>query len=139
VPKLDADLGEGRVGYVFGYPARRLIQINVIWGEDTNPPRNDGGMIAAALRLKRHFLGFSWMARSVRAGVAIGDNAVLLFSGEDDRRGAVRLVLRGVRYDTVVDGETISSPEPVTPPKLIISYVADNSDPEIRKLRRADF
>jgi hypothetical protein len=44
-----------------------------------------------------------------------------------------------VRYDMVVDGETISLAEPGTPPKLIISYIADGNDAETRKLHRADF
>jgi hypothetical protein len=139
VPVLEPDLCEGRVAYVFGYPSRRLIQVNVIWGEDTNPPLNDSGMIAGALRLKQHFLGYSWKARSVRDHVPIDANAVLLFSGADDRDGVVRLVLQGVRYTMVANGVLVSSPEPTIPPKLIISYIADSSDPEIRKLNRRDF
>lgn len=139
VPLLEPDLGEGRVVYVFGYGSRKLIQVNVIWGEDTNPPPDDSGMIAGALRLKSHFLRFRWKAGSVRDGVAIGDNAVLLFSGEDVKSGVVRLVIEGVRYRMIVNGVQNDSPEPVRAPKLTISYIADANDPEIRRLHRRDF
>jgi hypothetical protein len=139
VPVLEPDLGEGRVCYIFGYRWRRLIQVNVIWGEDTNPPLSDRGMVTGALRLKGHFLGFRWRQGSVRDEVPIDGNSVLLFSGEDDKKGAVRLVLEGVQYKRVVNGVLNYSPEPTTPPKLSIRYIADRNDPDILTLHRRDF
>jgi len=43
-----------------------------------------------AARLQRHFLGFAWANKSVRAGVPIDESSVLLFSGEDAKGGAYR-------------------------------------------------
>jgi hypothetical protein len=137
VPVLEVGLGEGRVAYIFGYRSRKLIQVNVIWGEDTNPRINDSGMIAGATRLQRYFLGFSWMDGSVRSGIPIGDNAVLLFSGYDNNNAAVRLILEGVRYQGNLNGTPTSSPDPITPSKLTINYISN--DLEIRKLNRRQF
>ncbi|MGA2128429.1 MAG: hypothetical protein ABSG76_20035 [Xanthobacteraceae bacterium] len=139
VPVLEPDLGEGRVCYTFGYRSRTLIQVNVIWGEDTNPPLSDRGIVAGALRLKGHFLGFGWRQGSVRDEVPIDDNSVLLFSGDDERHGAARLVLEGVQYRRFVNGVLTYSPPPTTPPRLSIRYIAERYDPDILKLRRRDF
>jgi hypothetical protein len=139
VPLLESGLGEGRVEYFFGYKSKKLIQVDVIWGEDTNAPLNDAAMIAGGARLQHYFLECGWRTKSVRAGVPIADNDVLLFSGEDDRNGAVRLVLKGIHYNTNVNGVLVSSPEPLSPPKLIVSYIAERTDPDIKKLNQRDF
>jgi hypothetical protein len=137
--KLEPGLPEGRIVYQFGYQSRRLIQVDVIWGEDTNQPLNDSGMVEGGARLQRFFLGFAWRPGSVRAGFPIGDNTVLLFGGEDDRKGAVRLTIDGIRYQTTVNGVFTTSPDPQTAPKLTVTYVADRIDPDIRRITRADF
>jgi hypothetical protein len=139
VPALEFDLGEGRVCYIFGYRSQRLIQVNVIWGDDTNPPFNDLGMVPGALRLKAYFLGFGWRDRSVRNEVPIDANSLLLFAGDDDSRGAVRLVLEGVQYKAIVNGVIDYSPPPTTRPRLSIRYIADRYSPDIQGLLRRDF
>jgi hypothetical protein len=136
---LEAGLGEGRVEYFFGYKSRRLIQINVAWGLDTNPPLNNSAMIAAAARLQRYFLGFTWAKQSVRAGVPIDDRAVLVFSGDDKRSGTVSVVLEGVRYDIGPNGVVRYYPERLSPPRLIVSYVADRAEADVRTVGRGAF
>jgi hypothetical protein len=139
VAMLEPGLGEGRVEYFFGYKSQRLIQINVVWGLDTNPPHNNSAMIAGAARLQRYFLGFTWASRSVRAGVPIDDSTVLVFNGDDKRSGTVSVVLEGVRYDVGPNGVVRFYPERLSPPKLVVSYVADRNASDVRSVVRGAF
>jgi hypothetical protein len=139
VMMLEPGLGEGRVEYLFGYKSQRLVQVNVVWGLDTNPPRNNSAMIAGAARLQRYFLGFTWANRSVRASVPIDDSAVLVFSGEDRKSGAVTVAIEGVRYDVGPNGVVRYYPERLSPPKLVVSYIADRSDSDVRSISSGAF
>jgi hypothetical protein len=139
VTMLEPGLGEGRVEYLFGYRSHRLVQVNVVWGLDTNPPRNNSAMIAGAARLQRYFLGFTWASRSVRAGVPIDDGAVLVFSGEDRKSGAVTVAIEGVRYDIGPNGVVRYYPERLSPPRLVVSYIADRNESDVRSVVRGAF
>jgi hypothetical protein len=139
VPVLEPGLGEGRVEYFFGYRSHNLIQVNVAWGLDTNPPPNNSAMIAGAGRLQRHFLGFAWANKSVRAGVPLGDGSVMVFSGEDSKGGAVSVVIEGVRYDIGANGVVRFLPERLSPPKLVVSYMSAGGGVDVKSLSRTDF
>jgi hypothetical protein len=139
VRMLEPGLGEGRVEYVFGYKSHALVQVNVIWGLDTNPPRNNSAMIAGSARIQRYFLGFAWANKSVRAGVPIDEASVLLFSAEDGRNGAVSVVIEGVRYDVGPNGVVRFYPERMYPPRLMVSYMSDNGITDVRNVGRGDF
>jgi hypothetical protein len=136
---LEPGLGEGRVEYFFGYKSHKLIQINVAWGLDTNPPLNNSAMIAGAARLQRYFLGFTWARRAVRAGVPIDDSSVLVFSGDDKKTGTVTVVLEGVRYDVAPNGMVRYYPERLSPPKLVVSYIGDRNESDVRSVGRGAF
>jgi len=49
VASLDPAPGPARVAYIFGYASKKLIQVNVIWGEET-PALDASTMIAARRR-----------------------------------------------------------------------------------------
>src|SRR5262249_15833677 len=108
-------------------------------GEDTTPAVDVGAMMTAGSRLERYFAGFSWKKDAVRAGVPVGENTVVLFAGEDEKKGAVRLIADGVKYQMQRDGNQTTSPDPKGPPKLILNYIADRDDPDIAKIERGKF
>jgi hypothetical protein len=139
VPMLEPGLGEGRVEYFFGFRSQTLIQVNVVWGADTNPPRNNSAMIAGAARLQRYLLGFAWANRSVRAGIPIDDSAVLLFSGSDSKNGTVSLVIEGVRYELGRNAVVRFLPERASPPKLTLSYIDGRGVTDVKNVSRGDF
>jgi hypothetical protein len=75
-----------------------------------------------------------------RAGIPVGDNAVVLFSGEDEKKGAVRLIADGVKFQVQRENnQQTTSPEPKGPPKLIINYIADRETPDIAKIEQGRF
>ena len=136
---ISADPGPGpaRIAYIFGHSSKRLIQVNVIWGEDK--PAEVDSIVAAGSRLQRYFAGFAWKKDAARAGVPGGDNTVVLFVADDEKKGSVRLVVDGVKYQMQREGQPASSPDPKGPPKLIISYIANRDDPDIAKIERGKF
>lgn len=140
VASLDPAPASARIAFIFGYSSKKLIQVNVIWGEDpSTPPPDPIAMIAAGTRLERYFAGFTWRKDTTRAGIPVGDNTVVLFSGEDEKKGAVRLIVDGVRFQVQREGNQTTSPEPKGPPKLIINYIADRENPDIAKIGQGKF
>ncbi len=138
VPMLEPGLGEGRVEYVFGHTRHELFQVNVIWGLDTNPPLSNLAMLTGALRLQRYFLGFSWAIRSVQTGILLDDRSILLFSGVDERDGAVSVVLEDVRYE-LVSGNIRLISEPSMPTMLTVSYMDQSHTDDLRRISRSAF
>jgi hypothetical protein len=63
----------------------------------------------------------------------------VLFSGEDEKKGALRLVVDGVKYQMQREGKETSSPDPKGPPKLIINYIADRDNPDVAKIDKGKF
>ena len=97
-------------------------------------------MMTAGSRLERYFAGFAWKKDAVRAGIPVGENTVMLFTGEDDKKGAVRLIADGVKFQVQREGnQQTTSPEPKGPPKLIINYIADRENPDIAKIEQGKF
>lgn len=137
---LDPVPGPARVSYIFGYASKRLIQVNVVWGEDAAKPVADpAAMIAAGARLERYFAGFSWRKDAARGGIPVGDNTVVIFSGEDEKKGAVRLIADGVKYQMQRGSEQKTSPDPKGPPRLVLNYIADRDSPDIAKIEQGKF
>ena len=140
VASLDPAPGPATIGYILGYTSKKLIQVNVIWGDQPTKDNADpNAMIASGTRLERYFAGFSWNKDTTRAGIPVGPNTVVLFSGEDDKTGAVRLILDGVKYQMEREGKESTSPEPKGPPKLLINYIADRDNPDVAKIENGKF
>lgn len=140
VAALDPVASPAQIAYIFGYGSKKLIQVNVIWGDDNAKDATaPDALITAGSRLERYFAGFTWRKDTPRAGIPVGENTVVLFSGEDEKKGAVRLIADGVRYQMQRDGNQTTSPEPKGPPKLIINYIADRENPDIAKIEKGKF
>lgn len=140
VDSLDPGPGPATLTYIFGNKSKKLIQVNVIWGEDApNHPTDANAIIGAGTRLERYFQGFSWRKDTTRVGVPVGENTVVLFAGEDERKGAVRLVADGIKYQLNREGNQTTSPDPKGSPKLVINYIADRDNPDIAKIEPGKF
>jgi hypothetical protein len=135
---LDPGPGPATITYIFGNKSKRLIQVNVAWGEDA-PNTDPNAIIAAGTRLERYFQGFSWRKDTTRVGVPVGENTVVLFAGEDEKKGAVRLVVDGIKYQMNREGNQTTSPDPKGPPKLVINYIADRENPDVAKIEPGKF
>jgi hypothetical protein len=140
VPLLDPVPGPAQVAYIFGFASKKLIQVNVIWGDDKAKDQADAtALVTSGTRLERYFAGFAWRKDTTRSGIPVGENTVVLFSGEDEKKGALRLIADGVKYQMQREGNQTTSPEPKGPPKLIINYIADRESPDIAKIEKGKF
>jgi len=138
VASLEPGPGPARIAYIFGHSGKKLIQVNVVWGEEA--PQTVDAVVAAGTRLQRYFSEFSWKKDAARAGIPVGENTVVLFAGDDEKKGSVRLVIDGVKYQVQRDGDQpASSPEPKGPPKLMINYIVDRERPDIAKIEKGKF
>jgi len=135
---LEPGPGPAVVTYIFGTKTKRLIQVNVIWGDDAKVDAET--IIGAGTRLARYFAGFAWNKDATRVGIPVGDNTVVLFAGEDEKKGAVRLVIDGIKYQVVQEGDQMkTSPDPKSPPKLVLNYIVDREHPDVATIERGKF
>jgi hypothetical protein len=140
VDSLDPGPGPATVTYIFGNKSKKLIQVNVVWGEDApNNSSDANAIIGAGTRLERYFQGFSWRKDTTRVGVPVGENTVVLFAGEDEKKGAVRVVVDGIKYQMNREGNQTNSPDPKGPPKLVINYIGDRENPDVAKIEPGKF
>jgi hypothetical protein len=140
VESLDPGPGPADITYIFGNKSKRLIQVNVAWGEDApNKPSGANALVAAGTRLVRYFLEFSWRKDTARVGIPVGENTVVLFAGEDEKKGVVRLVFDGIKYQMNREGYQTQFADPKGPPKLVINYIADRDNPDVAKIEPGKF
>jgi hypothetical protein len=139
VASLDPGPGPAVIGYIFGYMSKKLVQINVAWGDEPAKKPDPNAMIAAGTRLERYFSGFSWNKNTTHAGIPVGPNTIVLFAGEDNKTGAVRLIIDGVKYQMEREGKETTSPDPKGPPKLLINYIANRDNPDVAKIQKGKF
>ena len=71
--------------------------------------------------------------------VPLDSRAVLLFSGADGKNGAVSLVIEGVQYRLGPNGTVTLMPEPLSRPKLTISYTDEFNKPDVRNIAQGEF
>jgi len=139
VASLEPGPGPAAVAYILGHASKKLIQINAIWGEQNAAGSDPNAMITAGERLARYFAGYAWNKDTTRAGVPVGPNTVVLFSGEDGKTGAVRLILDGVKYQMQKDGKDATSPDPKGPPRILINYIANRDNPDVATIPKGQF
>jgi hypothetical protein len=141
VESLDPGPGPATITYIFGHKSKKLVQVNVVWGgeDSAGKPPDANAIIAAGTRLERYFQGFSWRKDTTRVGIPVGENTVVLFAGEDEKKGAVRLVADGIKYQLNREGNQTTSPDPKGAAKLIINYIADRDNPDIATIERGKF
>lgn len=139
VASLEPGPGPAVIAYIFGHSSKRLIQVNVIWSDEAKAAGDANAMIAAGERLQRYFAGYSWKKETTRSGIPVGPNTIVLFSGEDGKSGAVRLVLDGVKYQVQRDGKEQSSPDPKGPPRVLINYIANRDNPDVATIPKGQF
>jgi len=139
VRALEPGLGAGRVEYLFGYRQHALFQVNVVWGLDSNPPLDNSGMLAAAMRLQGYFLGFDWPYGTARTAVPLDQRSVLLFSAADRNGGAVSVTAEDVSYRLIGSGMVRLLPETSVPTIVTVTYTDPNRASDLRTIGRGQF
>jgi hypothetical protein len=141
LPTLDPGPGPATAVYILGYQSKKLIQVNVVWAPDPGKTEkaDTGPYVVAGVQLSNYFNGFGWRDGGVNVGMALGPHTLALFAGEDDKTGAVNVVVDGVSLERRVDGKVEPLPPPTSPPSLRVSYIANRITPDIFRLERGRF
>jgi hypothetical protein len=71
VAALEPGPGPAAVAFILGHTSKKLIQINVIWGEQNAAGSDPNAMIAAGERLTRYFAGYAWNKDTTRPSARI--------------------------------------------------------------------
>ena len=120
VPKLLGTGGTAKIHYLLGYKSKKLMQVNVIWGEAAeksgeNVKKED--IVNTANFLRNHFNKKQYPKEGFVANGRINDSTTIVFRGKDKKNRMILLVL--------------SAPKDKNNWLLRLSYMLDFENPDI--------
>ena len=133
VPKLLAVGGPAKLGYIFGYKSKTLVQVNILWGRGATKKVDGKTVVDAANFLRMHFLKKEYQKGYVANGV-LNDVTTVVFRGKDKKDRMVLLVLTSPKAKKDEDGKKAG--ENIS---LKLSYVLDTEKPDILTIGEDDF
>jgi hypothetical protein len=137
VPNLIDGAGKARVSYIFGFTTKKLIQVNIIWGNPIDPQAKPDEVVAAANQLRDLFVASGYQANSIHSNVASKDGTIIVFEGQDaDKHATLLTLINGTVPGAVKNGKHES---PVQTVVLRLSYIFDPQNPDIFRLKKGQF
>jgi hypothetical protein len=131
VPKLFEVGGPAKIGYVFGYKSKKLIQVNIGWGHGVTKNVDAESVVAAANLLREYFLKKKYEKEGFIANGKLSDSTTIVFRGKDKKKRMTLLVLS---LPITQKGET--DLEKVA---LNLTYILDADKPDIMTVGEDDF
>lgn len=137
VPNIVPESGKARVAYILGYKTKKLIQVNVNWGDPVDQKANYQGLIGTANALRDYFARRGFKKDDLVMNARLSDGSVLVFRGADSRGRMVVLLLKGMEDpETPEDKKMDSSERKLT---LVLSYISDPNTPDIFQIKEDAF
>tara|TARA_Y100001936_G_C16080171_1_gene677177 strand:- start:15 stop:701 length:687 start_codon:yes stop_codon:yes gene_type:complete len=137
VPKIMDLGGKTRIAYIFGFKSRKLIQINIIWGNEANKPGEKfdaDSVIDAANFLRNHFMKKKYQKDRLAINSPVNDETMIVFRGKDKKGRMALLVLTTPKKQKDEDIKTARLKI-----MLKLSYMYDPENPDILSIRDDDF
>ena len=132
VPNLFATGGTAKVGYIFGYKSKKLIHINVLWGEGAaekaGRPSVIDSVVEMANLLRVHFMKKRYKEKTVIVNGMVDDTTNIVFRGRDKKKRMIVLVLDNPA------SEGVSIEESSKKISLVLSYLENPDEPDVRKI-----
>ena len=133
VPKLLQEGGQSRLFYILGYRSKKLIQVNVIWGNpfDSNP--NPQGVLDIANVLRCYFFRKGFKSDDLLMNARLNDSSVVVFRGTDAKGRMIFLLLKSpsnTSQGTEDKNKELS---------LRLSYIENPNNPDIFKVKDGEF
>ncbi len=130
VRDLMPDTGSVRIEYILGYQSRRLIQVNLIWGNPADPQAPADVVQTVATRLQAFFARENFAPDSRMAGAVQQDGTIIVFRGRDPQARVVEVIAK----------PPTAAREGQRPDQWVrLSYIANPERPDVYTLRRGDF
>jgi hypothetical protein len=133
VKDLIPDSGPSRIAYIFGFTSKKLIQVNILWGDPVDNTATPEKLVATARILSNYFRAAGYKNVVVNQPVEVG--ATVVFRGTDDDGRMVLLLLNAQRAsdEQVAEG---AAPQRVS---LRLSYMENPTNPDIFRVEKGQF
>ena len=76
--------GKARISYILGFSTKKLIQVNIVWGNTIDPQAKPEQIVAAANQLRTLFLNSGYDSQTIASNVATADGSITVFQGQDE-------------------------------------------------------
>ena len=129
--------GSARVAYILGFQTKRLIQVNIIWGNPVDPKPNPKGLVATANSLRDYFARRGFKKDDLVMNARLSDGSVLVFRGSDPKGRMVILLLSGIPNPE--DAGKKQNPPVAKELSLRLSYISDPNSPDIFTIKDGAF
>jgi len=126
VPDLFSTGGAAKVGYILGYKSKKLMHINVLWGQGATKKVDGQSVISMANTLRNHFLKKRYKKEGLVANGKLSATSTMVFRGRDKKGRMVALVLSTTPVPK--GGNTDQSVNQVS---LMLSYVLTPENPDV--------
>lgn len=138
-PNLIEDAGPAKISYVLGHKSKKLIQVNVVWGNAAVPESKAtvDELKKGAQNLVRYFGQFSFKEGSVEVNKTLPDGSLMVLKANDDKARTLSLRLGGVPKPLPKDAKPETKPEVTYFMRL--SYVLDEANPDVYKIEKGAF
>jgi hypothetical protein len=133
VPDLLEVGGNARIGYIFGYKSKKLMQINIIWGRGISKEVDGPGIVRVANLLRTHLMKKEYKKEGFVANQPLNDATTIVFRGKDQKNRMALLVLSAPK--TGKGKEAKASPENIS---LKLSYMLNPEKPDVRTITIKD-
>ena len=134
VPKLIGVGGVAKIGYVFGYKSKKLMQVNVVWGRGATEKVDGQDVVDAANFLRNHLIKKKYQKEGFVANARMNDVMTIVFRGKDKKGRMALLVLTLPKAKKDEDAKKAADKI-----SLKLSYIADTVNPDVLTIGEGDF
>ncbi len=134
VNNLIPDSGPSRIAYIFGFSSKKLIQVNILWGDPVDNTTTAQKLVATARILSNYFKASGYNNVIVNQPVEVG--ATVVFRGSDDDGRMVLLLLNAQRAS---DDQGEEGGEAAQRVSLRLSYMQNPANPDIYRIEEGQF
>jgi hypothetical protein len=130
--------GKARISYILGFSTKKLIQVNIVWGNTIDPQAKPEQIVAAANQLRTLFLNSGYDSQTIASNVATADGSITVFQGQDGDKHMtlLRLASTPVPASSKQHGKSAAARPTVV---LLLSYLLDSQNPDVYRLKKGLF
>ncbi len=119
--------GKAEISYVFGYESKKLIQVGIVWSQQSDEKMTAEQLFSNANVLRTHFVSAGYKPETVALNMPIS-GGLLMFRGSDVDGQTTLLMLQGA-ITQAKDNQRV-----LTPSSLMLFYVADAEKPDVYRI-----
>jgi hypothetical protein len=129
VPKLFSTGGTAKLGYVFGAKSKKLMHINIMWGNTIAGDVKAETLVHTANLLNKHFAKKRYKPEGLVSNGALSKTSTMVFRGKDKKDRMLLLLLTSPSTTA-----TLTPQEQTNQVRLVLSYIENPENPDVRKI-----